>query len=44
MQILPFRGYRYNPNRIPNLDDVISLPYDQFKGSRDDRFHPAASL
>ncbi len=39
MQILPFRGYRYNPNRIPNLDDVISLPYDQFKGSRDDRFH-----
>lgn len=39
MRILPFRGYRYNPNRIPNLDDVISLPYDQFKGSRDDRFH-----
>ena len=39
MRILPFRGYRYNLNRIPNLDDVISLPYDQFKGSRDDRFH-----
>lgn len=39
MRILPFRGYRYNPNRIPNLDDVISLPYDQFKGSRDERFH-----
>lgn len=39
MRILPFRGYRYNPARIPNLDDVISLPYDQFKGSRDDRFH-----
>ena len=39
MRILPFRGYRYNPNRIPNLDDVISLPYDQFKGARDDRFH-----
>ncbi len=39
MHILPFRGYRYNPSRIPNLDDVISLPYDQFKGARDDRFH-----
>ncbi len=39
MRILPFRGYRYNLERIPNLDDVISLPYDQFKGSRDDRFH-----
>jgi uncharacterized protein (DUF1015 family) len=39
MRILPFRGYRYNPDRIPNLDDVISLPYDQFKGSRDERFH-----
>lgn len=39
MRILPFRGFRYNPDRIPNLDDVISLPYDQFKGSRDDRFH-----
>ncbi len=39
MRILPFRGYRYNPNRVPNLDDLISLPYDQFKGSRDDRFH-----
>ena len=39
MRILPFRGYRYNPDRIANLDDVISLPYDQFKGSRDDRFH-----
>ena len=39
MRILPFRGYRYNPDRIPNLDDVISLPYDQFKGLRDERFH-----
>ncbi len=39
MRILPFRGYRYNPSRIPSLDDVISLPYDQFKGTRDDRFH-----
>lgn len=39
MQILPFRGFRYNPNRFSNLDDVISLPYDQFKGTRDERFH-----
>ena len=39
MHILPFRGYRYNPSRISNLEDVISLPYDQFKGTRDDRFH-----
>ena len=39
MRILPFRGYRYNPDRIANLEEVISLPYDQFKGSRDDRFH-----
>lgn len=39
MRIVPFRGYRYNPKRISKLDDVISLPYDQFKSPQDDRFH-----
>lgn len=39
MQIIPFRGYRFNPDRISNLEDVISLPYDQFKQHRDERFH-----
>src|SRR5262249_15012924 len=36
MKILPFRGYRYNPEVILNLDDVISPPYDQFKEGLDD--------
>jgi uncharacterized protein (DUF1015 family) len=27
-QILPFRGYRYNPARIKKYDDVLSPPYD----------------
>lgn len=36
MKILPFRGYRYNPEIIQNLDDVISPPYDQFKEGLDD--------
>lgn len=39
MQIIPFRGYRFNPDRIANLEDVISLPYDQLKQHRDERFH-----
>ena len=36
MKILPFRGYRYNPEIIRRLDDVISPPYDQFKEGLDD--------
>lgn len=36
MKILPFRGYRYNPEIIGKLDDVISPPYDQFKEGLDD--------
>lgn len=36
MRIAPFRGYRYNPEVIGNLDDVISPPYDQFKEGLDD--------
>ena len=36
MKILPFRGYRYNPEIIGRLDDVISPPYDQFKEGLDD--------
>jgi len=36
MKILPFRGYRYNPAIIGNLDDVISPPYDQFKEGLDE--------
>jgi len=39
MKILPFRGYRYNTQKISCLDDVISLPYDQFKNGWDKRFH-----
>jgi len=36
MKILPFRGYRYNPEIIAKLDDVMSPPYDQFKEGLDD--------
>ncbi|GAB4569067.1 MAG: DUF1015 domain-containing protein [Anaerolineae bacterium] len=27
--VRPFRGVRYNPDRITNLDDVVSQPYDR---------------
>lgn len=43
MNILPFRGFRYNLTKIGRLDDVISPPYDQFKEGLDDllyRRHP----
>jgi uncharacterized protein (DUF1015 family) len=36
MNILPFAGYRYNAEKIKNLDDVICPPYDQFKEGMDD--------
>lgn len=36
MNILPFSGYRYNLEKVGNLDDVISPPYDQFKEGLDD--------
>ena len=36
MNIIPFRGYRYNPEKVRNLDDVICPPYDQFKDGTDD--------
>ena len=28
MEIKPFAGYRYNPEKIDNLDDVVAPPYD----------------
>ena len=43
MNILPFRGFRYNLTKIGRLDDVISPPFDQFKEGLDDllyRRHP----
>ncbi len=36
MNIIPFRGYRYNLDKIDKLDDVICPPYDQFKKGLDD--------
>ena len=29
MRIRPFRGYRYNPAKVPNLSAVVAPPYDQ---------------
>jgi uncharacterized protein (DUF1015 family) len=36
MNIIPFRGYRYNLNKIGKMDDVICPPYDQFKKGLDE--------
>ncbi len=36
MNIIPFRGYRYNLDKIGKMDDVICPPYDQFKKGLDD--------
>jgi uncharacterized protein (DUF1015 family) len=36
MNIIPFRGYRYNLKKVGALDDVICPPYDQFRPGLDD--------
>jgi uncharacterized protein (DUF1015 family) len=39
MKILPFQGYRCNLAKIGKLDEVISPPYDQFKGGMTERLY-----
>ena len=37
--IKPFRGIRYNPNRITTMADVISPPYDVISNGEQDALH-----
>src|SRR5512137_314703 len=33
--IKPFRGERYNPDKVPDLSVVVSQPYDRVQGLQD---------
>jgi len=37
--IRPFRGVRYNPERIPDLSAVISQPYDRVRHGLQDKYY-----
>jgi len=37
--IRPFRGVRYNPNRVPDLSAVISQPYDRVRHGLQDKYY-----
>lgn len=39
MRILPFRGYRYNPAKIPDLSRVVAPPYDQIDAETRESLH-----
>jgi uncharacterized protein (DUF1015 family) len=38
-EIAPFRGLRYNPALIPDLDAVVIPPYDVISPAEQDRYH-----
>jgi uncharacterized protein (DUF1015 family) len=38
-KILPFRGYRYNPEKIDTISDVISEPYDKITPEMQERYY-----
>lgn len=40
-KIEPFPGLRYNPQKIKELDKVVTVPYDQIKGDMQDRYYNA---
>lgn len=39
VNITPFQGYRFNPNVIENLGDVMAPPYDTVSGKELDSFY-----
>ena len=39
MRILPFRGYRYNAAKVPDLSRVVAPPYDQIDPETRDSLH-----
>lgn len=40
-EIAPFRGLRYNPERIPNLSQVVIPPYDVISAQEQELFYGA---
>ena len=40
--IKPFCGYRYNPEKINNIGEVTTPPYDMISGSETDAFYNAS--
>ncbi len=39
MKIRPFRGYRYNPAKVPDLSRVVAPPYDQIDPDTREALH-----
>ncbi len=39
MKIRPFRGYRYNPSKVPDLSRVVAPPYDQIDADAREALH-----
>ncbi|MBI4591765.1 MAG: DUF1015 domain-containing protein [Candidatus Rokubacteria bacterium] len=39
MRIVPFRGYRYNPDKVPALSQVVAPPYDQIDPETRETLH-----
>ena len=39
VNIKPFRGIRYNPEKIPNLSAVISQPHDRINADLQDKYY-----
>lgn len=39
MRIRPFRGYRYNPGKVPDLSQVVAPPYDQVDSETRETLH-----
>jgi uncharacterized protein (DUF1015 family) len=42
-QVAPFRGLHFNPTKVPNLEDVVTPPYDVIKPAERETFaarHP----
>ncbi len=39
MKVLPFRAYRYNPAKVPDLSRVVAPPYDQIDAEARETLH-----
>ena len=38
-QVIPFKGFRYNPSKIGDLSKVMTPPYDVISPAEQDRFY-----
>ena len=41
-QIYPFKGYRYNVEKVKDLNKVVTQPYDRIEAEDQDRYYQAS--